>query len=572
MQRSTYLSLTNLSVGLLATFALVAPGCDDGPDPAGDQPAAADAGDEPSQPGEDAEPLDPPSSDPGLSLGGIDGEFASAAKEFDVPVQLLQAIGYVETQWQMIAGEEEFAGQDPAFGVMALRGDRLARAAELAGETVADVKTGRRANIRAGAALLSAAADELGVDRSKLGAWAPAVARFSGIADDMIDVQANYVHNDVYAQLRAGKTIVGPDGTPVATMTPIDAIPEFVNPVNPSAAPGPDYAGSVWRASPNYSNRSGGVAGVVKMVIIHSCEGAYSGCWGWLVNQAAGVSAHYVVKEDGSEISQLVKEANKAWHIGATYDCKLNSSKECTLNGYNANGFTVGIEHAGFAKQAAWNSKLIDASAKLVCDISKGHNVPRDKYHIVAHGQLQPYDRIDPGPNWPWATYLTKINSFCGAQPQPDPQPEPQPQPQPGGTIIIDSNNANNNASVAKIAVSGNWTSTAATAGYYGSGYFYANTAPVSDAAEFSFYLDAAATKTIDAWWTAGTNRSETAPFVAFDASGTKLATYNANQTGNGGKWVQLGTAKFTKGWNKVVLSRWTTEGKVVIADAVRIR
>mgnify|MGYP000042887012 CR=1 FL=1 len=342
MQRSTYLSLTNLSVGLLATFALVAPGCDDGPDPAGDQPAAADAGDEPSQPGEDAEPLDPPSSDPGLSLGGIDGEFASAAKEFDVPVQLLQAIGYVETQWQMIAGEEEFAGQDPAFGVMALRGDRLARAAELAGETVADVKTGRRANIRAGAALLSAAADELGVDRSKLGAWAPAVARFSGIADDMIDVQANYVHNDVYAQLRAGKTIVGPDGTPVATMTPIDAIPEFVNPVNPSAAPGPDYAGSVWRASPNYSNRSGGVAGVVKMVIIHSCEGAYSGCWGWLVNQAAGVSAHYVVKEDGSEISQLVKEANKAWHIGATYDCKLNSSKECTLNGYNATLRTTG--------------------------------------------------------------------------------------------------------------------------------------------------------------------------------------------------------------------------------------
>jgi len=84
--------------------------------------------------------------------------------------------------------------------------------------------------------------------------------------------------------------------------------------------------------------------------------------------------------------------------------------------------------------------------------------------------------------------------------------------------------------------------------------------------------MPAAGTKTIDAWWTAGTNRSTTAPFVAFNASGTKLATFTTNQSINGGKWVQLGTANFTAGWNKVVLSRWTTAGKVVIADAVRVR
>ena len=110
------------------------------------------------------------------------------------------------------------------------------------------------------------------------------------------------------------------------------------------------------------------------------------------------------------------------------------------------------------------------------------------------------------------------------------------------------------------------------TAGYYGSGYWFANTSPVSDAAEFSFYLSGAATRTVDAWWTSGTNRSATAPFIAFNAQGTKLGTVNVNQQANGGKWVQLGTYNFTAGWNKVVLSRWTTEGKVVIADAVRIR
>lgn len=562
MQRSPFF---RISLGVFSALTLLAPACDeDRADTIVDEIVDEDA-----LQGEQADLLDPPAIDPGLPLAGLDRDFSDAADEYGVPTPLLQAIGHVETQWQMIEGMSEFEGQEPAFGVMALRGEQLRRGAELAGYAVERVKTERRANIRAAAALLSAYADELGLERNDLGAWAPAVARFSGIPEELVDVQANYVHNDVYARMRAGVTVQDLGGRTVATLEPVPALeaaPDFAAPLDPSAAPGPDYAASIWRPSPNYSSRPAGTTGVVKMVIIHSCEGGYSGCWGWLVNKSAGVSAHYVIKEDGSEISQLVKEAHKAWHIGASYDCKLNSSKECHLSGTSSNNFTVGIEHAGYAKQASWNSTLINNSAKLVCDISKAHAIPRDKYHVVAHGQLQPYNRVDPGPNWPWASYLNKINEYCGAA------PVPAPAPAPTTTIIVDSNNANNDATKAKIAVSANWTSTASTPGYYGSGYWYATTSPVSDAAEFSFYLSANATRTIDAWWTAGTNRSLTAPFVAFNAQGTKLGTVNVNQQTNGGKWVQLGTFNFTAGWNKVVLSRWTTEGKVVIADAIRVR
>ena len=549
--RSSALPLTALTV-----LALTAPACFHG----ADDPDAA-PGDE-IDAEDDAEAVDPPRIDPGTYLAGIDDDFVDAADEFGVPAQLLQAIGHVETQWQMIQGEVEFEGREAAFGVLALRGEQLARAAALAGVSVDDVKTDRRKHLRAGAALLSAYADELEIDRSDLGAWAPVVAELSDIPDP--DALASYIHNDIYPTLRAGVTERDLQGAPVARLDPADAFPDFADPPNPTFGPGPDYAGSVWHASPNYSSRPAGDIGKVAMIIIHSCEGAYSGCWGWLVNSQAGVSAHYVVKEDGSEISQLVKESNKAWHIGASYKCSLNGNLDCWRDGYNANSFTVGIEHAGFASQQSWNSNLIDKSAKLTCDITKGHGIPRDSKHIVAHGKLQPYDRVDPGPNWPWTTYLNKVNTYCGAQPPPDPQP--------GGTIIVDSNSANNDAATAKITVSANWTSASSTAGYYGTGYFFANTAPVSDAAEFSFYLAADATKTVDAWWTAGTNRAAAAPFIAFNASGTKLGTVNANQQANGGKWNQLGSFKFTKGWNKVVVSRWTTEGSVVIADAVRIR
>jgi hypothetical protein len=136
--------------------------------------------------------------------------------------------------------------------------------------------------------------------------------------------------------------------------------------------------------------------------------------------------------------------------------------------------------------------------------------------------------------------------------------------------IIIDSNQGANGSN-ARFTASTNWTgSTAGTD--YGAGYRWASTAAVSDGAEFEFYLPAASTKSIDAWWVSGANRSATAPFVVYNAAGTKLGTVKANQQINGGKWVALGTYNFSAGWNKVVLSRWTTLGDVVIADAVRVR
>ncbi|WAS92650.1 golvesin C-terminal-like domain-containing protein [Nannocystis punicea] len=548
---------------ILTSLALLVPACTGDDQPAdSDAQVGADADD-----ADDATPdEDVPEVDPGAQVGGLDDEFRDAAEEFGVPMPILQAVSYAETQWQMIAGEAEFDGQEPAYGLMALRGEHLGLGAGLIDASLDDVKNDRRTNIRAAAAVLRSYADDLEFDRDDLGAWAPAIASMSDIAVE--DALVSYIHHDVYGAIQGGIAVLDLAGAPVAQLKPeAGVVPDFTAPSDPTLAPGPDYAGSIWRASPNYSSRPAGTAGKVKMVIIHTCEGNYSGCWGWLVNSQAGVSAHYVVKEDGSEISQLVRESNKAWHIGATYDCDLNAKKECGLEGYNCNNFTVGIEHAGFASQKTWNSNLINQSAKLTCDITKGHGVVRDKYHIVAHAQLQPYNRTDPGANWPWTTYLNKVNEYCGAQPPPS-----EPPPAPSGQIIVDSNASNNDPAKAKITVSANWTSTASTPGFYGSGYWFANTAPVSDGAEFSFYLPAAASKTIDAWWTAGTNRSSAAPFVMFDSAGVKIGTVNANQQTNGGKWVQLGTFNFKAGWNKVVLSRWAAEGFVVIADAIRVR
>jgi len=491
--------------------------------------------------------------DTGAPVTKLDPVFARAAGEFHVPADLLKSVGYVETRWQMVSGREEFAGQAPAFGVMALRGAALDRGARLAGVTADQARTRPEANIRAAAALLSAYADELGVDRNDLNAWGPAVARYSGIADQ--GAQSVYVHNDVYGVLSRGAIARTPGGDVIASIAARPGVRAARVPAPPRMTAGPDYAASVWRPSPNYNARPTGTIGQVGMVIIHDCEGSYTSCWSWLIDSAAQASAHYVVKEDGTEISQLVRESDRAWHIAATYDCTLNSNVDCWRNGYSSNHFTVGIEHGGFASQTSWPVSQIDASARLSCDISQAYAIPRDRYHFVGHGQLQPSNRTDPGPNWPWTDYLNRINSYCGSS-----------------TLIVDSNNSNNDTSQGYISVSANWTSSSSTAGYYGSGYYFANTAAISDGATFYFYLPAAATRTIDAWWTAGTNRSATAPFIAYNASGTQLGTVSVNQQVNGGQWNTIGTFNFTAGWNKVVLSRWTTTGYVVIADAIRVR
>jgi N-acetylmuramoyl-L-alanine amidase len=490
----------------------------------------------------------------------LEASFARAGAEFDVPADLLKALGYAETGWQMVKGEVEFDGLAPAFGLMGLRGERLEQGAALAGVTLDQAKTDPLANVRAAAALLDRWADELALDRSNLNAWAPAVARYGGAND--AGAQAHYVHDDVYGALRQGPSALTPNGALAAAIAPADVQPDFAQP--PSAVASPDYPPAIWRPSPNFNSRPSGSAGVPQMVIIHTCEGSYSSCWSWLTNSASQVSAHYVVKENGSEISQLVTEANRAWHIGASYNCSLNSSVLCSLNGVSSNHFTIGIEHGGFASQSSFPTTQIEASAKLVCDISKGRNIPRDRFHIVAHGQLQPATRTDPGPNWPWTDYINRINANCGTG--------GGGGGGGGGELIVDSNNANNDPAKARIEVSATWTASTSVAGYYGTGYFFNNVQAISDGANFWFFLPAAATKTIDGWWTAASDRSTSTPFVAFDANGTKVGTVNVNQQANGGKWNALGSFAFKAGWNRVVVSRWTGGAGVVIADAIRVR
>jgi hypothetical protein len=227
---------------------------------------------------------------------------------------------------------------------------------------------------------------------------------------------------------------------------------------------------------------------------------------------------------------------------------------DCWLNDVQSNDFTVGIEHAGFASQDSFPATQLDASARLVCDVTRDRGIPRDWQHIVGHGQLQPENRTDPGPNWPWIAYIHRVQARCDE-------------------IVVDDSSRFNDAAVAMSVVPASWPTTQATPDYYGGGYRFASTQPdATDGAEFSFRLDAAGARTLDARWTSGTNRSPRAAYAVVAGTAETLAVVTVDQTTGGGAWHALGTWTFPAGWNRVVLMRRDTAGTVVVADAVRVR
>ena len=87
-----------------------------------------------------------------------------------------------------------------------------------------------------------------------------------------------------------------------------------------------------WVPSPNFSHRNGAR---VDLLVIHDTEGSYAGSISWFEKKESNVSAHFVIKEDGTEATQMVDLADKAWHA-----CAFNSrSVGFEMGGFTAKGF-----------------------------------------------------------------------------------------------------------------------------------------------------------------------------------------------------------------------------------------
>ena len=313
----------------------------------------------------------------------MDAAFSDAAAEFDVPRALLVAVGYAETH---LDGHDGEPSQDNGFGVMHLvsnpERDTLGQAAELTDASKAELREDDAANIRGGAAVLRALADRTGLrqaDRDRVAAWYPAVAAYGGAESAHLKrLYADAAYEILHTGLAAAQ----------------DSPVELAEATTPSAGTrSDDYPPALWlpAATANYSS---GRSAEISQVVIHVTQGSYEGSLAWFQNPEAQVSSHYVVRSSDGEVTQMVRDADTAFHAREG----------------NASG--LGIEHEGYVDDPSWfTDAMYRSSAALTKHLCDTHGIPKDREHIVGHSEVPGNDHTDPGEHWDWDTYLSYVNS-----------------------------------------------------------------------------------------------------------------------------------------------------------------
>ncbi|MEU6076372.1 N-acetylmuramoyl-L-alanine amidase [Micromonospora sp. NPDC047074] len=330
----------------------------------------------------------------------LDTAFTRAAHEFDVPRDLLVAVGYGESRLDAHDGKPSQAN---GYGVMHLVSNpvrhSLERAAELTGEPVARLKSATPANIRGGAAVLRDLADAQGLtagDRDRITAWYPVVAAYGAATDDAARLYADHVYELLQRGVPGAAPVrphrVEPERGRLATVaaTGSTQAPAAV------AAAVPEYGPARWIAA-NGANYAAGRSSRITTVILHVTQGSYAGTISWFQNPSSGVSAHYVIKSSNGEITQMVREGDTAYHARS------------------GNAYGVGLEHEGYVDNPAWfTDAMYRSSAALVRYLCDKYGIPKNRTGIKGHNEIPGNDHTDPGPNWNWNYYISLVNQGGG--------------------------------------------------------------------------------------------------------------------------------------------------------------
>ncbi len=340
-------------------------------------------------------------------VNALDLSFSGAAREFRVPKPLLLAIGFEASRWN-----PDVVSAWGGYGMFDLReGDQdpsLEHAAALLEVDPNRLTTEWPLAVRGAAAILADQARSAngGVlpPQDDLLAWWDAVRAFSGRQEpNLQDNYANYVfevvRDGVEETTRWGRVRIEPHDLDL-TGRIVPGPPSSTD----SALAAQWYAASTC----NYSDYSRGSSSI-DMVVIHTVQGSYSGCYSWFANCSAQASAHYVVRSSDGQITQMVREADVAWHAGD----------------WDTNERSIGIEHEGYVEDPGtwYTDAMYRSSAALTADIAARQGVSLDRSHIIGHAEVPGCPsgsgggsscHTDPGSGWDWDYYMSLVTGSGG--------------------------------------------------------------------------------------------------------------------------------------------------------------
>lgn len=338
-----------------------------------------------------------------------------------VPTGMLEAISFTNTQCHHLTDADyTVPADDPtamprAYGMMGLVRDgkgcfreNLKTVAALSGFTEEAILEDPETNVLAYAKAFEKVAAQMGIHSRRAEDYLPVVEALSELplAEQKDELPMKMMLYSVYHRLGVDlKALFGEDYA-------------LLSGSGVRASKETDYPNAIWIPAPecNWEARTKEVSAVV----IHITEGSYAGCISWFQNCDAQVSAHYVVRSFDGQVTQMVREQDKAWHART------------------ANGYTIGVEHEGYVTDISYYTEAIyNSSADLmrsICsryDVIDGHrtfctdtlddgtaldsglhNLGSETACIKIRGHQHYPDQshTDPGPLWSWNYYYRLIN------------------------------------------------------------------------------------------------------------------------------------------------------------------
>ncbi|MFH1158034.1 MAG: N-acetylmuramoyl-L-alanine amidase [Pseudomonadota bacterium] len=106
------------------------------------------------------------------------------------------------------------------------------------------------------------------------------------------------------------------------------------------------------------------------------------------------VSAHYLIDEEGG-VTRIVDEAMRAWHAG----------KSCWEREEDVNSCSIGVEIQNPGHEYGY-VRFPEIQMSAVAELCKGI-IERHRilpYHVLAHSDIAPGRKTDPGEKFPWAS------------------------------------------------------------------------------------------------------------------------------------------------------------------------
>lgn len=334
-------------------------------------------------------------------------------------------------------------------------------------------------------------------------------------------------------------------------------------PASPTFSADSTLVDRVVPADPCKVQKGGGGALAVRQpsaithVVIHVLQGNYANA---IENWRRGrncYKAHYVISKTG-EITQVVAERHVPAHAN------------------RANGYSVGIEHDGFATSpAAFTDAMYLRSAALVRDICRRYGIPTDRTRIIGHDEAPGTGHGDPGGYWDWDYYLALVGW--------DGTPARRPI-----RLVLD------HTTLDAWPTADTWTVRSRAAvrhtpfPNHSWGPKYYAVAASRTAHEPMVYLPTiseAGTYELSAWWPVlAANCQDVGIRVLVDGSSTPSLSVRVNQASRSGRtrrtlalpstpmWFGLGSLTLRAGANVwIEISRQSSRSGTVVGDAIRL-